>query len=96
MVLRADAPSRVDVTTLVPGDVVRLVLGEVVPADLRLLEATDLECDEGVLTSESEPVTKNPEPVPAGSELADLVSCAFMGTVVHACTGMGVVVATGA
>jgi P-type Mg2+ transporter len=41
----------VDVTKLVPGDLVRLGVGDVVPADLRLLEADGLECDEAVLTS---------------------------------------------
>jgi len=44
-------PVEVDVTALVPGDVVRLALGEVVPADLRLLSTTGLECDESVLTA---------------------------------------------
>jgi Mg2+-importing ATPase len=86
----------VDVITLVPGDVVRLVLGEVVPADLRLLHAIDLECDESVLTGESTPAAKSTPPVPAASALADLSNCAFMGTVVHSGTGTGVVVATGA
>ena len=96
VVLRDGTPSRVDVITLVPGDVVRLVLGEVVPADLRLLSAVNLECDESVLTGESEPAAKSTAPVPASRSLADWSNCAFMGTVVHAGTGTGVVVATGA
>ncbi len=94
--LRDGAPARVEVTELVPGDVVRLSLGEVVPADLRLLEATGLQCDESVLTGESLPADKSTRPVPAGSALADLTCCAFMGTVVRAGSGSGVVVATGA
>ena len=53
---------QVDVTELVPGDVVRLVLGEIVPADLRLLEAVGLQCDESVLTGESLPVDKGDRP----------------------------------
>ena len=48
-------PPHVDVTELVPGDLVDLRLGDIVPADLRLLEATELECDESVLTGESLP-----------------------------------------
>jgi Mg2+-importing ATPase len=44
------------VVELVPGDVVDLQLGEVVPADIRLAETTKLECDESVLTGESLPV----------------------------------------
>jgi Mg2+-importing ATPase len=95
VVLRHGAPVAVDVTGLVPGDVVRLSLGEIVPADLRLLSTTDVQCDESVLTGESLPVDKSPDPVPAGSAMADLNSCAFMGTVVQAGTGTGVVVATG-
>ncbi len=87
---------QVDVTALVPGDVVRIGLGEVVPADLRLLSAVGLECDESVLTGESLPAAKSTEPVVAGAALGDLTCCAFMGTVVHAGSGSGVVVATGA
>ena len=44
---------------LVPGDVVTLGIGDVVPADIRLLEATRLECDEAVLTGESMPAAKS-------------------------------------
>jgi Mg2+-importing ATPase len=58
VVMRAGRPVEVDVTTLVPGDVVRLGLGEVVPADLRLLSTVGLECDESVLTGESLPADK--------------------------------------
>ena len=96
VVLRDRVPVEVDVTSLVPGDVVRLALGEVVPADLRLLETTGLQCDESVLTGESMPADKSVSPVPAGSSLGDLDCCALMGTVVRAGAGVGVVVATGA
>jgi Mg2+-importing ATPase len=94
--LRDGRPAEVDVTALVPGDVVRVALGEVVPADLRLLDSTGLECDESVLTGESQAAAKTGLPVPAGSALGDLTSSAFMGTVVRAGGGAGVVVATGA
>lgn len=101
--IRHDAPtlrdgkwSDVDVTELVPGDVVRLELGMIVPADLRVLEATNLECDESVLTGEAEPAEKSPAPVAPGLALADLSSCTFMGTIVREGSGQGVVVATGA
>lgn len=95
IVLRDGHPQSADVTQLVPGDVVDLQLGEVVPADLRLLAATGLECEESVLTGESLPAEKTTDPVPAGTSLAELSSCALMGTVVHAGSGTGVVVATG-
>lgn len=93
--LRDNEPVEVDVTQLVPGDIVRLTLGGVVPADLRLLSTTGLECDESLLTGESMPVEKSVRPVASGTAQAELDSCAFMGTIVHAGTGTGVVVATG-
>ena len=86
----------VDITALVPGDVVELRLGDVVAADMRLETVSGLECDESVLTGESLPVEKSTEVVAAGSALAELDGCALMGTVVHAGSGRGVVVATGA
>jgi len=88
-------PRTVDVTELVPGDVVDLQLGQVVPADMRLLATAGLECDESVLTGESLPTEKSTEPVAAGSPLAELGCCALMGTVVRAGSATGVVVATG-
>jgi P-type Mg2+ transporter len=96
VVIRDGQPSTVDVTALVPGDLVELRLGDIVPADLRLCEVTGLECDESVLTGESLPVDKNTAAVPPGAPLAELSCCALMGTVVHAGSGSGVVVATGA
>ena len=94
--LRDGVPVQIEVTELVPGDVVQLSLGEIVPADLRLLQATGLQCDESVLTGESLPADKSTSPVPTGSALGDLTCCAFMGTIIRAGSGSGVVVATGA
>jgi len=95
VVLRDGHPRTIDVTELVPGDVVDLQLGQVVPADLRLLATAGLECDESVLTGESVPAEKSAGPVAAGTPLAERASCALMGTVVRAGSGTGVVVATG-
>jgi P-type Mg2+ transporter len=88
--------STVDVVDLVPGDIVELRLGEVVPADIRLIDAADLECVESVLTGESLPTAKSLEPVPSAAPLAELTSCALMGTVIAQGSGRGVVVATAA
>jgi Mg2+-importing ATPase len=85
----------VDVTALVPGDLVRLELGQLVPADVRLLSATELECDEAVLTGETVPVAKRSDAAAAGESALDLPSCAFMGTIVRSGTGLGLVAATG-
>ncbi|HUJ07882.1 MAG TPA: magnesium-translocating P-type ATPase [Streptosporangiaceae bacterium] len=95
LVLRDGAPLSVDVTELVPGDLVELQLGDVVPADLRLLAGPGLECDESILTGESMPAEKKLDPVPEGTVLAERSDCALMGTVVRAGSGRGVVVATG-
>jgi Mg2+-importing ATPase len=96
LVVRAGRALRVDVTTLVPGDLVELRLGAVVPADVRLTAATGLQCDESLLTGESLPSEKTTTTVPAGSPLGALEGCALMGTVIRAGTGRGIVVTTGA
>ena len=96
LTLRDAKPVTVDVTTLVPGDLVQLSVGDVVPADLRLLRADSLECDESVLTGESLPVEKQADPIAAPESPLALPSCAFMGTVVQEGGGQAVVVETGA
>ena len=95
VVIRDGRPDMIDVTALVPGDLVELRLGDIVPADIRLLEAVGLECEESVLTGESLPTEKDTGPVGAGTPLAELSGCALMGTVVNAGRGRGVVVSTG-
>ncbi len=92
---RAGVDSEIDVTDLVPGDLVRLDLGQIVPADLRVVEATALECDEAVLTGETLPVAKTVEAAAPGDSPLDLPSCALMGTIVRSGSGLGVAVATG-
>lgn len=86
---------KVDVNDLVPGDVIELTLGELVPADVRLLSVAGLECNESILTGESEPAEKSAEPTPPGTALADATDRAFMGTVVSAGSATAVVFATG-
>ncbi|TFD86534.1 magnesium-translocating P-type ATPase [Cryobacterium psychrotolerans] len=93
VVVRDGTARPVDVVDLVPGDVVHLGLGAIVPADIRLLSSEDLLCDESILTGESLPVSKNPAATPA--EPGELASCIRMGTVVQAGSCVGVVVATG-
>ncbi len=95
LVRRDGREQRVDVRDLVPGDIVTLAVGDLVPADVRLLQANQLECDEGVLTGESMPAAKSAVPASTDS-VVDLPSCAFMGTVVHQGSAQAVVVATGA
>ncbi|WP_170313169.1 magnesium-translocating P-type ATPase [Mycolicibacterium anyangense] len=87
---------KVDVNDLVPGDVIALTLGELVPADVRLIAVNGLECNESILTGESTAAEKSVEPVPADAALADATDLAFMGTVVSAGDATAVVYATGA
>ena len=81
---------------LVPGDVVVLEAGSVVPADLRLLEVEEMQVDESALTGESHPVEKQM----AGLNKADLAigdrqNQAFKSSLITRGRGVGVVVATG-
>ena len=80
-----------------PGDVVRLDAGDVVTADLRLLEAQSLRINEAALTGESEPASKTTAPLPAvtAALLADQRNMGFSGTAVTYGRGLGLVVATG-
>jgi Mg2+-importing ATPase len=95
LALRDGKATAIDVTELVPGDVVRIGVGDVIPADLRLLEAEGLECDEAVLTGESLPAEKQSGPIASPESPLELASCGFMGTVVREGSGLGVVVRTG-
>ncbi|MDX1674902.1 MAG: cation-transporting P-type ATPase [Longimicrobiales bacterium] len=80
---------------LVPGDIVVLERGEVLGADVRLLEVEGLQVDESPLTGESVPVTKRVEPVGEETPLAERESMAYKGTAVTRGEGLGVVVTTG-
>jgi magnesium-transporting ATPase (P-type) len=95
-VLRAGERRTVEGERLVPGDVVLLESGDKVPADLRLLEAHGLQVQEAILTGESVPVEKRPEPVAGDAALGDRFCMVFSGTLVASGQGKGVVVATGA
>lgn len=81
---------------LVPGDIVLLEAGSVVPADCRLLEAHGLRVQEALLTGESEAVEKHTDQI-ASEELplGDRRNLLFMGTLVSAGRAVAVVVATG-
>lgn len=93
---RDGTATKVAVTELVPGDVIQLTLGEAVPADVRLIDVNGLECNEGILTGESTTAQKSVDAVAEDTALADATDLAFMGTIVSAGTGTGVVYATGA
>ncbi|MEL0167277.1 MAG: HAD-IC family P-type ATPase [Pseudomonadaceae bacterium] len=85
-----------DSSELVPGDLVSLQAGDKVPADLRLLQLKDLACDESMLTGESVPVRKHLEAAAVAAPLAEQHGMAFMGTLVTAGVGRGLVCRTAA
>lgn len=87
---------QVPVEEVVPGDVVLLAAGSLVPADGVVLEATHCHLSESVLTGESFPVEKTPGPAKATAALAQRSGAVFMGTHVRSGTARCLVVATGA
>jgi Mg2+-importing ATPase len=92
-VLRDGRWSEIPRQQLVPGDIIRLSAGDVVPADARLLQAKDLHVQQAALTGESMPVEKEPgQPLTALGERPDTV---FMGTSVVSGTATAVVELTG-
>jgi Ca2+-transporting ATPase len=80
---------------LVPGDIVMVEAGDLVPADGRIIRSATLEIDESALTGESAPVPKQVEPVGADAPLGDRVDLAFMNTQVTRGAGTLVVTSTG-
>lgn len=87
---------KVPAENLVPGDIVLLETGDIIPADLRLLDANQLEVSEAALTGESLPVKKKPfETYHKEIPLGDRKNMCYMGTVVTRGNGVGMVVDTG-
>ncbi|NNE51734.1 MAG: cation-transporting P-type ATPase [Sulfitobacter sp.] len=94
-VRRDGRSSMVPVEEVVPGDVVILEAGDVVPADLRLLQVDNLQCDESALTGESAPVSKSEKVLPEKTGVADRINLAFKGTAVTRGEGLGLVATIG-
>jgi P-type Ca2+ transporter type 2C len=95
-VLREKQLQELSARDLVPGDILQLETGNVIPADLRLLEAVNLRIQEATLTGESEPIGKHTaalsnEELPIG----DRRNMAYMGTIITQGRGLGIVIATG-
>lgn len=86
----------VALSELVPGDIVHLSAGDMVPADMRLLSVKDLFVNQSSLTGESMPVEKyTDKTLSAKISIPDLVNICFMGTHVISGTAVGVIVASG-
>ena len=95
LVIRNGQTLSLDSRQLVPGDIVLLQPGDRVPADMRLFYQKNLHCDEALLTGESQPSGKSTEPVAMAAALAERKNMAFMGAIVTAGNGKGLVTATG-
>lgn len=80
---------------LVPGDIVVLESGDIISADLRLIEASRMQANESALTGESLPVNKQIQPVDGDAPLAERTNMLFKGTSLTMGSGEGIVVATG-
>jgi Mg2+-importing ATPase len=94
-VLRDSQWQEVPLRAVVPGDVIRLSAGDLVPADSRLLDARDLSVQQAMLTGESLPVDKHAGPPDAAATGADDAGFVFMGTSVVSGTASAVALATG-
>ena len=86
----------VEAAGLVPGDIVRVSAGDRVPADLRIIEESDLRVEESALTGEAVASDKRIEPVADDAGVGDRDSMLFSSTIVASGQGIGVVTQTGA
>jgi Ca2+-transporting ATPase len=95
-VRRSGQVAEIESTKLVPGDIVLLEAGDLVPADGRIISSATLEVQEAALTGESAPVPKDPETLPEGeTALGDRTNLVFQNTQVTRGTTIVVVTATG-
>jgi Ca2+-transporting ATPase len=95
-VLRDGNLQEVPAHDLVPGDVIQLETGNVLPADLRLLEAVNLRVQEAALTGESEPIEKHTAALSSNElPIGDRRNMGYMGTIVTQGRGLALVIATG-
>ncbi|MGV3765278.1 MAG: cation-translocating P-type ATPase [Chitinophagaceae bacterium] len=95
-VVRNSATTEITSSELVPGDIVLLEAGNMIPADMRLLEAESIKINEASLTGESNTVDKQTKPLPETElPLGDRTNMAFKGTMLTNGRGKGIVVATG-
>ena len=97
MVMRDGKPLEIALAEVVPGDVVLLSAGDLIPADGRVLEARDFFVKQALLTGESYPVEKRPGRLPdSATDLDEATNAVFMGTSVISGSARALVVKTGA
>jgi Mg2+-importing ATPase len=94
-VRRSGQPQWLPSEQIVPGDVVLLSAGSLIPADGVVLEANDFFVNQAVLTGETFPIEKKPGMVSAKASLAERINCVFMGTSVRSGTAQVLIIQTG-
>lgn len=94
-VVRGGVRMSISASQLVPGDIVLLSAGDAVSADCRLIEVRALEAGESVLTGESLPVKKSPDPIHRETPAMDRKNMVFSGSEITSGRGTALVVATG-
>jgi len=94
-VIRNGISMEIDIDEAVPGDIVKLASGDMIPGDVRFIEAKDLFIDQSQLTGESNPVEKFAGPDPEGESLTDIDNIGFMGSNIVSGSAKGVILSTG-
>ncbi len=94
-VVRDGQKKEIPANDVVVGDIVLLLTGMAVPADVRIFESHSLSLSEMALTGEWAPIIKNPQPINANTVLADRSNVAYAGTFVVSGSGRGIVIAVG-
>jgi Ca2+-transporting ATPase len=94
-VIRNGKPKYLKTRFLVPGDIILLSSGDVIPADARLFEHQSLAVKEAVLTGESNQVEKNNDLLPIDTPLAERYNMLFRGTIAVRGTAKAIVTSTG-
>jgi len=95
-VFRNSRPKEIKIKEIVPGDIIDLYAGDMIPADLRIISCKDLFINQASLTGETFPIEKFADPVsPKNSSLSELTNIVFMGSSVVSGTALGVAVKTG-
>lgn len=96
LVTRDGTPREIPVREVVPGDIITLSAGDMLPADVRLLTAKDMFVGQSSLTGESLPVEKHADPPVTGGPPLECPTLCFRGTSVQSGSATAVVAATGA
>ncbi len=95
-IYRNGRPKEIKIREIVPGDIVDLFAGDMIPADLRIISSKDLFINQASLTGESFPIEKIADPIQSkDTSISAQLNIAFMGSSVVSGTALGVIIKTG-